>query len=376
MTGATRESDADGRLHVAMDAAFRTWPPSGIRTYGEMLVRALEGLDDAPEVTSVSPMQVLRVPRRVGRMLWETVGVELTRRRQLPGADLLHVPAFSAPLRCGVPLVVTVHDTIPLALPEYRRSAWVRGYLALHARTVRRAAMVLTPSEAAADDIRRLLRVPEHRLRVVPLAPDPGLAPAAPGADLGAPLARLGISRPYLLSIAGFDARKNLPLLVRAFARALPMLDAHVQLVIAGERHSDNPMVFPPVAPVIAAEGIEHRVVLTGRVSDGDRRVLYQGAMACVTPSVAEGFGLTVVEAMACGVPVIAADRGAVPEVAGGAALLVEPTANDVAEAIVAVTNDAALRERLAAAGLERVKVFSWERTARLTMDAYGDALG
>jgi glycosyltransferase involved in cell wall biosynthesis len=174
--------------------------------------------------------------------------------------------------------------------------------------------------------------------------------------------------------MAGFDRRKNVPMLVRAFARSLISLPDDVALVLAGAPHSDNPTVFPPIEPVIRELGVGDRMVLTGRVTDADRVLLYQGAEGYVTPSAYEGFGLTPLEAMACGVPVIAANRTSLPEVVGDAGLLVEPELEAVAEAIVRLVTDRALRADLSRRGLARAAAFIWERTADLTVAAYREA--
>lgn len=174
--------------------------------------------------------------------------------------------------------------------------------------------------------------------------------------------------------MAGFDRRKNVPLLIRSFAQALSHLPEDIQLVLGGAPHSDNPMVFPPVEPIIAELKLEDRVILTGRVTDDERRTLYQGAMTYVTPSMYEGFGLTPLEAMACGIPVIAANRTSLPEVVGDGGVLVEPEIEALADAIIRVVTDESLRASLSHAALERSRLFNWERTARMTLAAYREA--
>jgi glycosyltransferase involved in cell wall biosynthesis len=175
--------------------------------------------------------------------------------------------------------------------------------------------------------------------------------------------------------MAGFDKRKNVPLLIAAFARSLPSLPNDVSLVLAGAPHSDNPTVFPPVEGVIRELGVADRLVLTGRVTNEERTLLYQGAVGYVTPSAYEGFGLTPLEAMACGVPVIAANRTSLPEVVGHAGLLVEPEIEAVAMAISRLLNDRDLGDALARRGLARAAGFTWSRTADLTIAAYREAV-
>lgn len=369
---------ASGRLlNVAFDVGFLALPPSGIGSYVEDLIGALSQRDDMV-IRALSPSGPMRrLGDRELRMAWDSGGVEFARMRHARGADLLHVPAFSAPLWTGVPLVVTIHDVIPFVLPEYRSSRAMRVYLQVMRRTVRRARMVLTPSWAAAEGISRVLGVPDDRIRVTPLAADPDLCPPEDVDDVRSELAdQFGILGRYFLHIAGFDRRKNVPLLVQAFARALPQLPDDMMLLLAGAPHTDNPVVYPPVEPVIKAEGIETRVILTGRVSVPQRRLLYQGAYGYVTPSIHEGFGLTPLEAMATGVPVIAANRTSLPEVVGDAGMLVEPNVEAVAGGMIRLGSDASLHGELARRGRERSKAFTWERTARLTAEAYHESVG
>jgi glycosyltransferase involved in cell wall biosynthesis len=309
--------------------------------------------------------------RRFG---WEAFAVGRVARWVKP--DLLHIPHFSAPVVSPCPLVVTIHDVIPLVLPIYRASRAMRARLALMRRTVRRARVILTPSRAAADDVRRVLGIAPVAIRVTPEAAGPEFRPGGDPATLAEVRRRMGIPDRYVFNVGGLDARKNLPVLIEAFARALPALDAPVQLVIAGAPHSDNPAVFPPLAPIVEKYGLGERVRLVGRVSEADKLALYRGACLYVTPSLYEGFGLTALEAMACGVPTIAADRASLPEVVGDGGLLVEPDPEPVAAAIVSVLNDPGRASELHARGLVRAATFSWDRTARLTMAAYEEVVG
>lgn len=371
-----KQEDRPDRITVAFDAGFLTLPPSGIGSYARGLLGAYASMPDDVDVVTLQPGGMLkRAGTRAMRMTWDTGGVELSRLRHAAHADVLHVPAFSAPVHTSVPLVVTVHDVIPLILQEYRQSRAMRFYLEVMKRTVRRARIVLTPSEAAASDIGLVLGINPARIRVTPLAADPFLRPTEDMEQTRRALAKLNVTSPYLLSMAGFDRRKNVLLLIRAFAGAIPHLPDDVQLVLAGAPHSANPTVFPPVRPLIDELGVSERVVLTGRVSNDERRTLYQGALAYVTPSEYEGFGLSPLEAMACGVPVIAADRTSFPEVMGNAGLLVEPELAYLVETIVLVATDDGLRDRLSRTGLHRAEAFSWERTAWLTIEAYWEAV-
>jgi glycosyltransferase involved in cell wall biosynthesis len=384
-TGNASASRSAERLRVALDTSFLKLPPSGIGSYvagfGEALRQHAYEIELVPVVPdwtdrggSIPVLDRLRDDPRSRRFWWDTVDVALAARKARPA--LLHLPQFSAPLWTPCPLVVTVHDAIPLLLDEYRASRAMRTNVAIMRRTVRRARAIIAPSHAAATDIAAALSYPMERIHVVPMAASADLAPATDRAALAGRLRdRFGITEDYVLNFGGFDRRKNVPLLVRAFARALPQFGRPVTLVIGGAPHSANPAMFPPVAPVAESLGISDRVMLTGRVSDEERRWLYQGAAACVVPSLYEGFGLPALEAMSCGVPVIAANVTSLPEVVGDAGLLIEPTEDALAGALARLLNDADLQRRLIDAGLERAEYFSWERTARETIAVYREAI-
>ena len=372
---------AHAPLSIAIDGNFLAMPHSGIGTYLRGLVGGLEAEADAlgVEVRLITPQpgRFLHPGSRSHRFLWDVAGVTGGfLRTGEPRPSMLHLPQMSAPFWVPVPMVVTIHDVIPFVLEDYRASRAMRTYLGVMRRGVQRARRVIAPSASASADITRVLGIPEDRLRVIPEAASPDLVPATDGEATMRVRERWGIEGRYLFNIGGFDRRKNLPLLVEAFAAALPSLPDDVLLVIAGASHTDNPHLFPALEPVIRRYGLEDRVILTGRVSDEERRWLYQAAYACVTPSIYEGFGLTPLEAMACGVPAIVANRTSLPEVVGDAGLIVEPDVKDVAEAIRVMMTDDALRARLAAASLERASSFSWAAAARATAQVYHEVAG
>ena len=367
-------------MQIAIDGQFRSLPPSGTGSYLESLLHelpAVSGSDcisvvDRPD--SLGPgfvsSRISRDPRLL-RFAWESLGFAREAASSRP--DLLHIPSFAAPIRSSIPFVVTIHDVIPFVLPEYRSSAPMRAHLAFMKRTTRRAALVLTPSQAAADDIHHVLGFPRHRIRVTPEAAGAQYVPGTGEID-PALAARFGIDGPYLFNVGGLDVRKRVDLLIEAFAAARPQLPAGTKLVIGGKAHSGNPAVYPDLAPVIARSGVGDAVVMTGWLSDDEKVALYQGADLYVTPSIYEGFGLTPLEAMACGTPVIAANRTSFPEVIGDAGLLIEPDVAAWRDAIVALMNDSARRSELSEQGRVRAAAYTWRKTAELTIEAYRDA--
>lgn len=368
-------------IPVAIDGNFLTLPYSGIGTYLRGLLDAFEREGDRlgieARVLHPKPGRVLHPGRKAHRFLWDAAGVTgALLRAGRPRPELLHLPQMSAPLWSPVPTVVTIHDVIPFVLEDYRASREMRAYLSLMVRTAHRAKRVIVVSEAAGKDIQYVLKVGADRIRVVPSAASPDLVPDRDGRARAEVAARWGVSGRYLFNIGGFDRRKNLPLLVEAFAAALPSLPPDARLVIAGAPHSDNPRVFPPLDPLIRLHRLEDRVVLTGRVSDDERRWLYQAAHVYITPSMYEGFGLTPLEAMACGVPAIVADRTSLPEIVGDAGFAVEPVVEDLANAIRALMTDDALHADFAARSLVRAGRFTWGETARRTAAVYREVAG
>ena len=324
---------------------------------------------------------------RRSRLAWESVGVARAARNLEPPADVVHIPHQIPPVigsRRGTAEVVTIHDLIPYILPEYQGSRVVRLRLALARHWLRRASRIIAPSQATVRDIVMILGLPRHRIAIIPLAATPGYGPAISESDLLAVervRQRYGIPGRYVFNIGGFDARKNLPILVEAFAHTVATTDSNkcgegpVTLVIGGAPHSGNERVFPDLEPIIRRLGLERRVILTGKVLAEDVLPLHQGATVYCTPSSYEGFGLTPLDAMACGVPVIAANRTSLPEVVGAAGLLVEPTPDPVAAALTHVLTDDLLARRLRKRSLDRAAEFSWDLTAEATLRAYQEAM-
>lgn len=259
------------------------------------------------------------------------------------GADVLHCPTYSGPTRPRVPTVVTVHDLAVLRFPE-TFPRWTRTYAPRAVpRTVRAAACVIAVSEFTAREVEELLRVPRERIRVVPNAVEPVFAPGGPRAE-----------GEYVLAVGTLEPRKNLPRLAEAARRV------GRELRVVGETGWGD----------VRLEGAR----VLGRVDDAELARLYRGAACLAYPSLYEGFGIPVLEAMACGTPVVTSRGGGTEEVAGGAAVLVDPL--DV-EAIAAGIEEAVgRRAELRALGLERARAFSWDDSARRTVAVYREVAG
>jgi glycosyltransferase involved in cell wall biosynthesis len=289
-------------------------------------------------------------------------------------ADVAHVPYWAPPLAASVPTVVTIHDLIPLLLPEYRAGWLVRLYTGLVSRSARNACLVLTDSEAGRRDILHHLRLPAGRVRTVPLAASDGYSPE-PAPDDAATCGRLGLPGCYVLYLGGFDRRKNVATTLAAYRQALTRLGSRCPLVIAG-RLPEHDSAFAPDPRRLARElGIDDALVrFPGFVDEEDAPAVYRGASAFIFPSRYEGFGLPPLEAMACGTPVVGSNTSSMPEIVGEAGMLFDPddTAG-MASALVRLVSDRPLRAEFSKRAVTQAARFSWCRTAELTLAAYQD---
>jgi glycosyltransferase involved in cell wall biosynthesis len=282
---------------------------------------------------------------------WEQLALPLAARR----SELLLSPANMAPL-AGRGNVVVIHDLAPFREPDWFGRAYGAWHRALIPRIARRARLVIAPSDFVRAELVELFRLDPERVRAIAPGVDAALTePRAPKPVLR----RLGLEQPYVLALGTDSPRKNLGLLDRI---APALADAGLGVAIAGSGRSYLPASEP---------GRARRL---GYVPDADLPVLYAGAAAFAMPSLYEGFGLPCIEAMACGTPVVAADRAALPEACGGAALLVDP---DDADAFAAALIRAAgpERERLVDAGRARAAGLSWARSAESVDAAIGALL-
>lgn len=260
-------------------------------------------------------------------------------------------------------VVATIHDVAPLAHPDPRRTRWWRNRRAwsFYRAAATRADLIIADSAFTATEIHQYLNVPLSRIRGVPLAAN-DLPVPSPARDADA-LRRLGVRAPYVLAINANDRRKNLDVLYRAMTHVIDRLPS-ARLVMVGKERT---------AARSAAPAWRHSA---GFVSEDDLASLYRSAHAVVVPSLYEGFGLPVLEAMRLGAPVICARTSSLPEVGGDAARYVTATdEHELAAAIVQLFTDDALRDSQRRAGRDQASHFSWDETARLTLAAFDAAL-
>ncbi|MDQ5851594.1 MAG: glycosyltransferase family 4 protein [Chloroflexota bacterium] len=289
--------------------------------------------------------------------------------------DLVHVPYFAAPRRSGRPVVVTIHDLIPLLLPTHRGGRGVQAYMRLAAAGARRADAVIADSEHTRRDIITHLGIPPERVTVTHLAVAPEYGPRD-AAEIADVRERFRLRRPYVYYIGGFQAHKNVAMVVRAFAEATQGWDERPQLAIGGQPPDSDSKLFPDVNRMILDAGIAADVAMLGRVSTADNAALMAGCAAFLFPSRYEGFGLPPLEAMQCGAPVIASSTTSVGEVVAGGGLLVDP--DDLpgwTTALRRVLMDEHLAADLRRRGIERARQFSWDKTTAETLEVYNSVV-
>lgn len=356
--------------------------PGGIGTYVWELLPALANADPSVDIVPfrsvwdheppkmwLLPHPPVVIPRSIRTLYpsWDLFGRPAL-RPPLADTAVVHAtnPAAVPPVGDGQQLVVTVHDLAFERFPDLFPREWRWLYRAGLRAAVKRADAVLVPSQRTADDLLASTSIPAARVYVTPLAPS--LATTA--LDPVEALERLGITRPYILSVGTLEPRKNLVRLVRAYRQVAP--DVAHQLVLAGPAgwHADElEAELSRVGP--------GTIVRTGHLSGEDLDALYRGADVFAYPSLYEGFGLPVVEAMARGVPTLTSDTSSLPEVAGDAALLVDPTdVSEIADGLARLLSDRTYAEDLRQRGLQRAATFTWAATARATLDVYRQLTG
>ena len=296
-------------------------------------------------------------------LLWMQVVLPWILRRLKP--DLVHFTNYQAPLASGVPYVVSFHDMTLSLFPECHPLRRRLVFSKLRPFVARRARLVLVPSESTRRDIVRILGVDPARVRVIPYAASPRFRPVEAGPQ------RLetayGVRPSYFLYVGNLEPRKNLTRSLRAFASVAPSLAEHC-FVIVGQRGWKYQEMLREAERV----ELKGRVRFLGYVPENDLPLFYRHATALVYPSLYEGFGLPVVEAMACGTPVLTSRSSSLTEIAEGAALLVDPyDEREISAGLLALATDGELRAGLTARGLARATRYSWDRTGRETAAAY-----
>jgi glycosyltransferase involved in cell wall biosynthesis len=366
-------------MRFAVDAHAIGRHLTGNEVYVRSLLRAFAELDRESEFLAYlsEPGAEQWIPRRfqvrqVAANPWRRLGWDLGRLLRHDKPDLVHVQ-YTAPLLGQAPIVVTVHDVSFLEHPEY--FTWSRRAQLRHtvAQTVRHAARVLTVSEFSRDAILRSYDVAPHKVRVIPNAANPDFRVIGREKAQRAVQERLRLDAPFVLSVGDLQPRKNQIGLIAAYAK---MLKAHPQikhhLVLTGK----ETWFTPKVREAAQTSGFADRIHFTGFVIDDQLLELYNACDCFVFPSFYEGFGLPILEAMACGRAVACSNTAAMPEVADGAGILFDPhSVDEIERAMSDILLDPELRARKERLGIQRAASFSWQKSARATLDVYREVV-
>jgi glycosyltransferase involved in cell wall biosynthesis len=359
------------QLRVDFDMTPALVSGAGIGRYASELAEALTARDDVDlHVEQAYGGAASGAAGRVARGLWREglyYPLLLGRRARRARAQLVHCPAPYGVRTGGVPLILAAHDVLPLRHPELFTRAMVLHMRHVSARHLRRAERVTCGSEHVRRELIELVGVRPERARVVPYGVPAGFRPMA--ADRERLRERFGIEGEYVLCVGTLEPRKNLRVALQAY-RGLGERRAGLSLVMAGGRGWRNEAFERELAE--SPDG----VVMTGRVTDDELVELYAGAACFLFPSLGEGIGLPLLEAMSCGTPVIASDRTSLPELVGDAGLLVDPSdSHAIGAAIARILDEPQLAAELRERGLRRSERHTWGACAEATVAVYRDAL-
>jgi glycosyltransferase involved in cell wall biosynthesis len=376
-------------MHLVLNGWFYNKPFTGSGQYLHNLLNQFPIVAPEIKVTLVTPDDVTLEPHHASRLTPYSLRsspsnfgklkfeqLDFPNACQKLKADLAHIPYWAPPLSSPVPFVVTVHDLIPILIPEYNRSLKVRLYNALVSAATPGAAHIITDSDSSTRDVIRYLKVAADKVSTVHLAVGSDYKPSPNFLTDVAVRQKYNLPDAYVLYLGGFQPHKNVRNILEAWTWCDGPLGEGYPLVIAGKLPEPSDHFYEDL-PGYAKELDLEYVHFVGAIAEEDKPVVYRGAAAFVFPSRYEGFGLPLLEALACGVPVITTAAASIPEVVGEAAYLVEnpDDTRALGAAIIAVVVNPDVVDRLTGAAREQVKKFSWEKTAQATVAVYHRAL-
>ncbi|NTW41683.1 MAG: glycosyltransferase family 4 protein, partial [Cellulomonadaceae bacterium] len=329
---------------------------------------------DAQATAELAPQaDVVTAPSRIAgrpaRMAWEQSGLPLLVRRT--GAQVLHSPHYTMPQLVGVPVVVTLHDATFFSHPDLHSPVKSRFFKTAIRGAVRRAAALVVPSAATRDEVIRFAGGDPRRFHVAHHGVDTSLFHPTTAAETDRVRSSLGLgSQPYVGFLGTLEPRKNVPALVRGWVEAVAQLDAPPALVLAGGAGWDT-----EVDPALAAVPSHLRVLRAGYLPLEDLAGFLSGAEVLAYPSLGEGFGLPVLEAMACGAAVLTTRELSLPEVGGDAVAYCGTDDASIAAGLASLLGDPDRRAHLAAAAVERAAGFTWDAAGKVHVRAFEAAL-
>ncbi len=364
--------------HIAIDARLTHYRVGGISRYIRALISAFEQNPPQCDFTILQSRKArTRLSARFRRVkVWTpphhpleraALSLELLPQR----LTLLHSPDFIAPLRGGKRHLITVHDLSFIHYPEYITAASRHYYNGQIEASVKRADHILVDSEATKKDLMDILNVPAEKITSHRLGVDAAFRPLPP--EQTAPIIKaLGLPASYFLFVGTLEPRKNLVALARAYRDLLSEVPDAPKLVFAGRPGWH----FPQLMQDLRAVDLDQRLIIKHEVSDAQLPALYNQAIALITPSFYEGFGLPALEAMACGTVPIVSRVASLPEIVGAVGALIDPRdTSTISAALARALGDSDWRKRQAAAARQRAAGFCWRDTARIVLDCYNALL-
>jgi glycosyltransferase involved in cell wall biosynthesis len=369
-------------MRIGIDGLLLGARESGVEVCIEQLARALARLDSPHSYRLFVSQGYQPTPfwgarftlhptdapsrRRLQRVFWQQC--RLPRLIEQETIDVFHGPGYVLPLRASVPCVVTIYDVIALSHPELCRRANVWHYRLALPRSARKARAVIVPSQTVREELMRRTGASGDRIHVIPPGVDPRLLSEPLETTQERVRRERGLPDRFFLFVGNLEPKKNVPALAAAFARCREECPDHGLVVVGGAGWGSGPARR-------ALRALGPRVRLLGRVPIEDLAVIYRLAEMLVMPSLVEGFGLPMLEAMACGTPVLASDCSALRELGEGAALLTNCDDHQrVGRMMVWLARNETARQALRRLGRERAAGFSWERAARETVGVYEKA--
>ena len=368
---------------VLVDATAVPADRGGVGRYVDGLIPALSraGADlavvcqraDAERYQRMAPdVEVVAGPaaiaHRPARLAWEQTGLPLV--AQQVRAEVVHSPHYTMPLRVGRPVVVTIHDATFFTQPDQHTAVKGTFFRSATRTALRRATRVIVPSKATRDELVRVLDADSTKIDVAYHGVDPEIFHVPTDADKARVAARLGLRGPYIAFLGILEPRKNVPNLIRGWVKAVHWRDDPPALVLAGGSGWDE-----DVDAAIAEVPGHLRVIRPGYLRFADLPGYLGGATVVAFPSHGEGFGLPVLEAMACAAPVLTTHRLSLPEVGGDAVAYTEPGADEIAAGLSSLLDDAARRRQLAEAAVARAREFTWAASAEAHLASYARAV-